>query len=131
MCTGKTPVTDKTPRRIRVHLAYDGGPFHGWQVQPGLATVTVRTEVENHAKGAQNVRVISTILDSNGKEAGKSASQPASISEWGERTYDQQIAVRQPALAGRSKRPTMCMIASSTGCPRGRSAMRWTSPARP
>ena len=26
-------------RRIRIHLAYDGGPFHGWQVQPGLATV--------------------------------------------------------------------------------------------
>jgi tRNA pseudouridine38-40 synthase len=26
-------------RRIRVHLAYDGGPFHGWQVQPGLPTI--------------------------------------------------------------------------------------------
>src|SRR5512142_727499 len=26
-------------RRIRITLAYDGGPFHGWQVQPGLATV--------------------------------------------------------------------------------------------
>ena len=26
-------------RRIRIHLAYDGGPFHGWQVQPGLATI--------------------------------------------------------------------------------------------
>jgi tRNA pseudouridine38-40 synthase len=27
------------PRRIRITLAYDGGDFHGWQVQPGLATI--------------------------------------------------------------------------------------------
>ena len=26
-------------RRIKITLAYDGGPFHGWQVQPGLATI--------------------------------------------------------------------------------------------
>jgi tRNA pseudouridine38-40 synthase len=26
-------------RRIRIHLAYDGGPFHGWQVQTGLPTI--------------------------------------------------------------------------------------------
>jgi tRNA pseudouridine38-40 synthase len=26
-------------RRIRIHLAYDGGTFHGWQVQPGLPTI--------------------------------------------------------------------------------------------
>jgi tRNA pseudouridine38-40 synthase len=26
-------------RRIRIQLAYDGGPFHGWQVQPGLLTI--------------------------------------------------------------------------------------------
>ena len=26
-------------RRIRIHLAYDGGPFHGGQVHPGLPTI--------------------------------------------------------------------------------------------
>jgi tRNA pseudouridine38-40 synthase len=26
-------------RRIRIELAYDGGPFHGWQIQPQLATI--------------------------------------------------------------------------------------------
>jgi tRNA pseudouridine38-40 synthase len=26
-------------RRIRITLAYDGGPFHGWQVQPELPTI--------------------------------------------------------------------------------------------
>ena len=31
-------------RRIRIQLAYDGGPFHGWQVQPGLATIQGQLE---------------------------------------------------------------------------------------
>jgi tRNA pseudouridine38-40 synthase len=26
-------------RRIKIQLAYDGGGFHGWQVQPGLPTI--------------------------------------------------------------------------------------------
>lgn len=26
-------------RRVKIKLAYDGGAFHGWQVQPGLPTI--------------------------------------------------------------------------------------------
>ncbi len=41
-------------RRIRIRLAYDGGAFHGWQVQPGLPTIQgaleeILTEMEGAA----------------------------------------------------------------------------------
>ncbi|HTS62966.1 MAG TPA: beta-galactosidase GalA [Candidatus Acidoferrales bacterium] len=74
------------------------GTLAAAKVQSGSAALSIRTEVENHGKGAQNARVISTILDPAGREVVKTASQPASISEWGERTYEQQITVKQPAL---------------------------------
>lgn len=32
-------MSSHAPRRIRITLAYDGTHFHGWQVQPGLATI--------------------------------------------------------------------------------------------
>ncbi len=68
------------------------------EVQPGHATISIRTEVENQGKGGQNVRVISTVVDPAGKAVGKAASAPAGIPEWGERRYDQQVAVKDPAL---------------------------------
>jgi beta-galactosidase len=68
------------------------------QVQQGEARLFIRTEVENHAKAAQNVRVISTLLNPSGREAGKSASAPLSVSDAGERTFEQQVRVKQPAL---------------------------------
>ena len=40
-------------RRIRIRLAYDGGPFHGWQVQPGLPTIQgVLEEIVSGIEGA-------------------------------------------------------------------------------
>ena len=74
------------------------GTFARTEVRPGEATVKIRTEIENHGKGAQNARVISTILDPAGKVAGKATTQPVSIGETGEHTWEQQIAVKAPAL---------------------------------
>jgi tRNA pseudouridine38-40 synthase len=41
-------------RRLKIQLAYDGGPFHGWQVQPDLPTIQgtleeVISEIEGKA----------------------------------------------------------------------------------
>ena len=48
------------------------GTFARAEVRPGEATVRIRTEVENHGKGAQSTRVTSTILDPAGKAGGES-----------------------------------------------------------
>ncbi|HEY9139855.1 MAG TPA: tRNA pseudouridine(38-40) synthase TruA [Bryobacteraceae bacterium] len=36
---GEAGLAPRLMRRIRITLAYDGSAFHGWQVQPGLATI--------------------------------------------------------------------------------------------
>jgi tRNA pseudouridine38-40 synthase len=36
---GEAGLAARLMRRIKITLAYDGGPFHGWQVQPGLPTI--------------------------------------------------------------------------------------------
>jgi len=36
---GETGLAPHLMRRIRITLSYDGGDFHGWQVQPGLPTI--------------------------------------------------------------------------------------------
>jgi beta-galactosidase len=74
------------------------GTFVRTQVRPGEATVLIRTEVENQSKGAQATRVISTLLDPSGKVVGKAATTPASIPEWEDHTYEQQVVVMRPAL---------------------------------
>ena len=68
------------------------------QVRPGEATLSIRTEVDNEGKGRQNARVISTILDPAGKAAAKAATPPAPVAEGDGHTYEQQIALKQPAL---------------------------------
>jgi beta-galactosidase len=74
------------------------GTFARTKVQPAGVTVQIRTEVENHGKGALSTRVTSTILDPAGKEVGKAATLPASIVEGGEHVYEQRVVVKAPAL---------------------------------
>jgi beta-galactosidase len=74
------------------------GTFARAQVRPGEATVQIRTEVENHGKGAESTRVTSTILDPAGRAVGKAATPPASIAEGREHVYEQQMVVKAPAL---------------------------------
>ncbi len=74
------------------------GTFVRTQVSGNQAKVLIRTEVNNHGKGAQSARVISTILDPNGKAVGKAATDPASIAEWQDRSWEQAMTVEQPAL---------------------------------
>jgi beta-galactosidase len=72
------------------------GTFVSAKVAGGDATVSIRTEVNNHGKGAQNARVTSTILDPSGKPVGKVATAPASVPEGGEQNYEQAMVVRKP-----------------------------------
>ncbi|MEJ2009940.1 MAG: beta-galactosidase GalA [Acidobacteriota bacterium] len=80
------------------------GTFVRSEVRPREATLLIRTEVENNGKGTQNARVKSTIYDSSGKAVGSATAAPASIPEWGDRAYEQQITVNQPALWSLEKR---------------------------
>jgi beta-galactosidase len=68
------------------------------EVNNRQANVSVKTEVENQAKGARKVRVISTLLDPSGAEVARGATEPFSIAEWQEHSFDQQLRVREPAL---------------------------------
>jgi beta-galactosidase len=74
------------------------GTFARAEVRPGEATVRIRTEVENHGKGAESTRVTSTILDSAGRAVAKAASSSASIAVGGEQVYEQRVVVKAPAL---------------------------------
>ncbi len=68
------------------------------QVQSDAATVSIRTEVANHGAGARKVKVISTVLDPAGREAGRIVGSPVNVEEWGESTCEQQLVVKEPAL---------------------------------
>lgn len=74
------------------------GTFVASEVQPNKSVLSIHTEVNNSGPGAQNVRVISTVLDSSGKPVAKGATALASVLEWGEQTYEQKLAVSSPQL---------------------------------
>jgi beta-galactosidase len=80
-----------------VHLR-QWGTFVRTRVEAGEAAILIRSEIANHSHGQQSVRVISTILDPSSKEVGKAASDPVSIPEGKDYTWEQQVTARRPAL---------------------------------
>ncbi len=87
------------------------GTFVRSEVRPGEATLSIRTELGNSGKVAQNARVTSTILDPSGKQVGKAATAPASISEMGEQNYQQEIVVAHPLLWSLEERNLYTLVA--------------------
>ena len=74
------------------------GTFVDAKVRSGQAALSIRTDVNNHGKGAQSARVVSTVLDPSGKAVAKTASSAMSIPENGEQTFQQEMVVKNPQL---------------------------------
>jgi beta-galactosidase len=68
------------------------------EVRTGEAALTIQTEVDNKGRVAENVRVLSTILDPSGKEVGKAVASPVQVLAGKEQTYRQEIVVSRPLL---------------------------------
>jgi beta-galactosidase len=68
------------------------------QVRSGEATLSIRTEVENHSSTARNVRVVSTVLDPSGRSVASATSAPDSIANGSDQIYEQELTVRRPQL---------------------------------
>lgn len=80
------------------------GTFVRSVVRPQEATVLIRTEVNNHGKGAQSARISSTLYDPSGQSVGKAATTSQSIREWETHTWEQEMTVSRPALWSLEKR---------------------------
>jgi beta-galactosidase len=80
------------------------GTFVSAEVRSGEAALSVRTDINNHDRSSQNVRVVSTILDPSGKEVAKDASTPSAIPKGGRRSFEQRVSVREPRLWSLEKR---------------------------
>jgi beta-galactosidase len=86
-------LTKKHPVHVR-----QWGTFVSAKVTNGDATLSIRTELNNHSKDAPTARVTSTILDPSGKPTAKSTAPPASIATGSDQTVEQTIMVRRPQL---------------------------------
>ena len=82
------------------------GTFVQSEIRNGEAALSIRTEVSNDGKTAQNASISSTILDPSGKAVGKASTVPLPIPEMEEQTYRQEIAVTSPCpLVTRREKP--------------------------
>ena len=62
------------------------------------ATLSILTEVENQQVAGVTARVISTVLDPDGKEVGTTASALQPIAQVSEKAFKQELTVRTPKL---------------------------------
>jgi beta-galactosidase len=74
------------------------GTFVASEIKPGVAALSIRTEVNNHGQAAADARVVSTVLDSKGNAVGKAVTATVSIPASSDQSYEQKITVSQPQL---------------------------------
>jgi len=64
----------------------------------GPATLSIRTEVNNDGQAVANARVVSTVLDPDGKTVGKMVTASVAIPVGAEQTFEQKMPVNRPQL---------------------------------
>jgi len=74
------------------------GTFVKSDVKNGAASLSISTQVSNHDKGVQKVRVVSTLLSPSGDTIGSTTSAPQSISSGEEGAFTQKVNVNKPLL---------------------------------
>ncbi|MGB7265358.1 MAG: beta-galactosidase GalA, partial [Terracidiphilus sp.] len=74
------------------------GTFASSEIRPGAAALSIRTEVNNHSQAAADTRVVSTVLDPNGKAVGKAVTATVSLPADAEQAFEQKMTVSQPQL---------------------------------
>jgi beta-galactosidase len=74
------------------------GTFVRSEIEPGTATLSIRSEIANDGKAEEKVRVISTVLDPSGKQVGKGSTPLQAITKGSDQTYEQKIEVNHPQL---------------------------------
>jgi beta-galactosidase len=80
-----------------VHVA-QWGSFVTSEVRSGAATLEIATEVDNESNNETPFRVVSNILDPNGKVIATSHSSATTVPAWNRTEVRQRVEVVQPAL---------------------------------
>jgi len=74
------------------------GTFVKSELKPGTAALAIQTELANSSPVAASARVVSTVLDPDGKAVGKAVTATVEMSPVGEAACQQQIPVSSPRL---------------------------------
>jgi len=74
------------------------GTFVSSGINRGSAALSIRTEVANDGQAAANARVVSTVLDPDGKSVGKAVTATVAIPTGAEEAYEQKMIVSHAKL---------------------------------